>query len=190
MIIHLQFIPKNSDGLVTSNSDDFYVKALDFESFGIVLYNNNSEPNRVNKTEYLQKYADILGSLRDSCSIINPTITFEFSSFPTFNYAYIPIFNRYYFVDSIVSVRKNLWEISLSIDPLMTYKENILKQKAFIARNEFTFNPDIVDNSFPLKMGYDFEAIQGNKTIFENIDYENSYCCVLSGICEKSALAP
>lgn len=156
----------------------------------IFLYNNSSEPNRVDKQITIVEMVE--GALRDESSLTNLSVEIELSenTLPSFNYAYIPDFKRYFFIDDIMSVRSYLWRLSLSIDVLMTYKDKIRSLTAFISRNEFTYNPDIVDNSFPMKMGYDFEAIQGSTTAFEDVDYNNSYCCVLSGLCGKSALAP
>ena len=68
---------------------------------------------------------------------------------PTFNYVYIPVFNRYYFVDNIVSVRNRLWRISMSVDVLMSFKEQILKQYGFVKRNEFSYNQNLVDDKVP-----------------------------------------
>lgn len=64
----------------------------------------------------------------------------------TANYAYIPDFNRYYFITDITAVGRNLWMISMSVDVLMSYYGSIINLSAFIARNENDYNPFIVDD--------------------------------------------
>lgn len=62
------------------------------------------------------------------------------------NYAYIPEFNRYYFINDIISVRKNIWQLVMAVDVLMSYKKHILKLDAFVVRNEFDFNKYVKDD--------------------------------------------
>lgn len=64
----------------------------------------------------------------------------------TANYAYIPDFNRYYFVTDIAAVGRNLWMISLAVDVLMTYYCDIMDLSAFVARNEKLYSPFVVDD--------------------------------------------
>ena len=74
------------------------------------------------------------------------------------NYAKIDEFNRYYFISDIVSVRTNLWRLSLNCDVLMSYKKPLLELNALIARNEFTYNDLIEDNLVNFK--YDKNVIE------------------------------
>lgn len=74
------------------------------------------------------------------------------------NYAKIDDFNRYYFISDIVSVRTNLWRLSLNCDVLMSYKTPLLKLNALIARNEFDYNSFLFDNRRSMK--YDKEIIE------------------------------
>ena len=62
------------------------------------------------------------------------------------NYIYIPEFNRYYFITDIVSVRTNMWRLNMHVDVLMSYKDSILKQNAFVTRNEFTYDEMVKDD--------------------------------------------
>ena len=43
----------------------------------IVFYNNTAEMERVDKTNYLNKNFEIFGYLKNSTSIVNPTIVVE-----------------------------------------------------------------------------------------------------------------
>lgn len=76
------------------------------------------------------------------------------------NYAYIPEFNRYYFINDIISVRKNIWQLVMNVDVLMSYKDHILNLDAFVARNEFDFNKDLDDNLVSYKYNKDINYIK------------------------------
>lgn len=59
------------------------------EDFKLTLYKNSAEPNRVNKFDYLTYVGELTGTLRESCSIVNPMITIEYNGVPDFNYVYV-----------------------------------------------------------------------------------------------------
>ena len=77
----------------------------------IVLYANVSEINAVNKN--ITELITLTGTLREQSSIIDPVITIsDIDNYVgQMNYAYIPEFNRYYFITNVESVRNNLWKI-------------------------------------------------------------------------------
>ena len=104
----------------------------------IKIYNNISEQVKVGKT--LINVRDISGELKEACDIINPVIIISGENLSSYNYLYIPIFNRYYFITDIKVIRNNLWEISCHCDVLETYKNEIKKQKAIVARQENAYN--------------------------------------------------
>lgn len=134
--------------------------------FDLNLYQNTAEANRVDKSSYLTAVGTLSGVLRDECSVLNPTITIEYTQVPNFNYVYIPIFGRYYFVDNIVSVRKNIWRLSLRCDVLMTYRTGIDGLSAVIARQEFDYNPELVDNLLPVEKEMDVSVVEIASTAF------------------------
>lgn len=90
----------------------------------IILYVNSSERQAITKT--LSNGLTLTGSLRNESSVINPTILIETTNPSSYNYAYIPEFGRYYFITDIVSVRTNLWRVSMSVDVLMSFAQSIL----------------------------------------------------------------
>lgn len=110
----------------------------------IVAYYNNSEHNVLNKA--IIKATEYVGFLRDSSDIVNPTFTIEQEYVPNFNYVYIENFSRYYYVSNIHSIATGLWEISCTVDVLMSFKNSILKQTAIIARQENEYNLYLDDN--------------------------------------------
>lgn len=137
--------------------------------FSITLYRNSAEPNRVDKSDYLTTVQTISGVLREETSILAPIIKLELSSRPNANYCYIPQFGRYYYITDIVSIRNNLWELTLSVDVLMSHKEAILSSKGFVERNEFASNPLLIDKKRVIEQGYDIETHEVENDVF--VDY-------------------
>lgn len=156
-----------TEGTYITDGKTFKVRH-EYEGFGITLYNNKSEPNRVSKD--ITEVGSIYGTLRKECSIIEPIITIEYDGFPTFNYVRVDAFDRYYFVTDIVSVRQNVWEISLNIDVLMSYKNAIAECVGFIDRNEFTFDHMLQDKKLVIEYGLDVKDIPINNYVFEDFD--------------------
>lgn len=114
----------------------------------IVLYANSSEINKVDKS--LSELTTLTGTLREQSSIIDPIITISDidSYIGSMNYAYIPDFNRYYFITNIESVRNNLWKVSFHVDVLYTYKDAIRANSAIIERNENEYDLKLNDGLF------------------------------------------
>ena len=134
-----------------ANKDQDYKATYRTTTFLITLYKNTAENNKIDKTEFLTKVIDLQGYLRQETNIINPSIIIEYAGEINFNYVYISTFNRYYFVNSISSVRSNLWRIELSVDVLMTYKSTILNYNCYVSRNENEYNEYIEDTYLPLE---------------------------------------
>lgn len=102
----------------------------------IVLYVNNSEQNKINKS--LSNPATFSGVLKEETSIINPVILMEVDNPYNYNYAFIPEFNRYYFISNITSVNNKMWRISLKVDVLESFKNEIMASSAIISDTEIT----------------------------------------------------
>lgn len=154
--------------IVTSDVTLYAIfKETKSDVFELKLYQSTAEPNRVNKTSYLTLVNTIQGALRNYTSITDLSITIEYEPVPNFNYIYIPIFNRYYFVTDISSVREHLWEISASCDVLMTYKDSLLNCSAFIDRNENSYDQLIIDNKLPIKQGQTVDVHFITNTLFD-----------------------
>lgn len=117
----------------------------------ITLYKSTAENNRVDKTNYITQVTSLSGTLREQTNILNPSVLIELNTVPVFNYAYIPEFNRYYFVNNIESYRNNLWRIDMHVDVLMSYHSGIEWLNCLVARNEFTYNDYLVDNLVPVE---------------------------------------
>lgn len=105
--------------------------------FEIIFYTNTSEPNRIDKTNYLTEDFRVSGVLRNSTSLIVPIIEIEKQDVILSNYCYISAFRRYYYITNIFSNSSNIWEIHLTVDCLMSFKENIYELDVVCDRQEF-----------------------------------------------------
>lgn len=91
--------------------------------------------------------------IKSPSSIVNPVIQLSKASDPTtFNYAYIPEWKRYYFINDI-TYNLGLWVLSLTVDVLGTYRNQILLSEQYVLRNANDFDDNIVDNLYPVKAG-------------------------------------
>ena len=112
----------------------------------IRIFNNISEPNRVDKSDYITQNLILDGSFRDSVSITHPVIDIKSKNIINGNYIYIDEFNRYYFVRSIEIVRTGLYRMYCDVDVLMSFKTEIGNLKAVVKRNEFTYDNNLRDS--------------------------------------------
>ena len=100
----------------------------------ISFYNNVSEKEKIGKT--LKNKKSLTGFLKQATSVINPIITIEIENPSQFNYCHIPQFPRYYFINDMINVRNNLWEIHMKVDVLESFKTQIKANKAIVEKSE------------------------------------------------------
>lgn len=152
---------------VSGNIEITITTALDDSQLTIYTYRNNAEKNRVNKNDYLIPVDTITGTFRNSTNIINPVIEIEYDGVPDFNYIYINQLRRYYYVDSITSLVKNLWQIRLSIDVLMTYAPTIKTQTAHISRQENVYDENLLDIKRSMRSDVEYQIEEIETTVFD-----------------------
>lgn len=105
---------------------------------------NSSPEEKIGKS--LTTGEDFSCLLKDNCSILRPVIDINTSSdISGYNYMYIGAFNRYYYIDDIVSLHNNMWRISGHVDVLETYKEYILETQAVVKRQTNLYNTYLND---------------------------------------------
>ena len=89
--------------------------------------------------------------LKDNTSIIRPELEVV-ENVTAYNYAYIPAFSRYYFVQDVIW-EKGIWCMVLSEDVLATYKTVIGNTTAYILRCATFQDPTIIDSLYPTVVG-------------------------------------
>ena len=154
----------------------------------ITLYRCTSEKNRLDKTDYLFNRSNSTCQIKFPTSVIDPVFTMQWNSdmiVVQFNYAYIPEFNRYYFIDDIISIANNLWEVHCHVDALMSWKDEIVNNTCRVMRNEFRGNDFIVDDMaeylpyYKVKKTFDYEPVTFKQTLFEQAHGENDCAFVV-----------
>lgn len=144
----------------------------------ITFYKTKSETNKINKT--LSDSISLTGSIKDNTNIVNPTITVQYNAdLLTINYCYIPIFNRYYFVNSI-ELDGDILVIVMACDVLMSFKNDILSSKVRVIRSsssKIKYLPDSLITQ-TAKTNYTFKKLG---TGFNVAESTNNYVLVLSG---------
>lgn len=98
-------------------------------------------------------------TLKMATSIMNPVIRLDFADqedpdVHIFNYAYIPDFNRYYFVEDVKVMRGMIWEYSLRVDILGSFRSTIAVSYLYLLRCSRDYDGDLVDSYYPVRANY------------------------------------
>lgn len=80
--------------------------------------------------------------LLDDVSLYNPVFQSEYWDYND-NYCYWA--NRYYYVTDVVTLRQNLFEVHCEIDPLATWKDDIMATTAFVTFSTSDYDIGIPD---------------------------------------------
>ncbi len=111
----------------------------------------------IKKRENSTKRPDVAGvllqcTIKTESSIENPTLELNLGLqyAPNYNYAYIPDFNRYYFIENR-TYSPPKWTFSLSVDVLATYKADIGAANLYVLRAAAEKDGNVVDTLYPAK---------------------------------------
>lgn len=122
----------------------------------IRLYNISAPPEKVTKVTSSTNY-DVIENVvffdANAIDVIHPVIKLklntELSQNIKYNYCYIAKLGRYYFIDTI-KTDGGLVIMELSVDPLQSFKSDILGSTQYVIRSEKWPNRKIVDSLLPL----------------------------------------
>lgn len=119
----------------------------------VTFYNFAKKPNSTKQPDVNGTTANC--ELIEDTSIINPKIRWHEPATPAvnvydFNYCYIQIFGRYYFVTDI-KYELGTWLISLSVDVLATARDIIGPSTQYVLRSAYEFDGDVLDTAYPTK---------------------------------------
>lgn len=84
----------------------------------------------------------------EPCSVTSPTIIIAGEDPTGYNYAYIPKWQRYYFVQDW-TYRDGRWFLSLMVDVLASWRSNIMASSQYVSRSASSGNIGIQDDVFP-----------------------------------------
>lgn len=101
--------------------------------------------------------------LKENSSIANPEIILDMGTedTPTWNYAYIAEFSRYYYVSDWTWIQNRLWSASLSTDLLATFRDDIGASEMYVLRSSAASDGNIVDDYYPCKITCQTEELIG-----------------------------
>ena len=115
----------------------------------ILLYNISKD---INSTALPSGEAvELTGNLRLPSSVENPVIEIEADALPDYNYAYIPAFSRYYWINNRGCSTNKLFVLSMSVDPLATFATEIGASTQYVLRAADDFDGTITDTLYPTK---------------------------------------
>ena len=161
----------------------------------IRLYASQFEKNKVVKNVRNMIRGTFNGTLRERCSIIEPVITLNATEeIPMYrilesNYAYIPEFNRYYFITDMEVVNNNLVTVYMRVDVLNSFSDEIKNLSVMVSRQEYIYDNSLLDDKVPIGPGKFIKYLypkddKGSDTTFSlfNAASDNSqpHCFVLS----------
>ena len=87
--------------------------------------------------------------LKAPCNIIDPEIKIATQNDPTgYNYCYLPTFSRYYWVKNW-TYADGLWNASLTVDTLASYRDQIGYSTEYVVRSSARFDGTISDGLYP-----------------------------------------
>ncbi len=143
----------------------------------IKLYYNSSD-NRCIKKVLADEFT-ITGTLRESTSIVNPEITVVSSNPLRYNYCYIPSLKRYYYINNVISVKNGVWKLIMEVDPLMSFKNDILALKVVVSKQSSPANGDeYIDDGSLVTDNLMFKTVYNFANGFNN---ESEYILITAG---------
>ena len=150
------------------------------------LYRTPSDERMVRKT-LNDKFSFDKINLKQDCSITHPIFVLGKTSsteamdtvgwWRKFNYCYCENFERYYYIRNIVFQKTGLIEIQCEVDPLMSFKDDILNTTQLVTRQEYKQQRYIPDSSLPIHA-----AVKTQITTFGNAVGGSDYTLVLETV--------
>lgn len=131
--------------------------------FTIWLITSNKKSNSTKRLSYSKDGVDYDCKLVSGTSIINPVLELVLANkqaVPHGNHAYIPQFNRYYFVNDI-KYSEGFWYVSCTVDVLASFRTSILNSTQFVTRSTIGYDDRAVETLYPAETyGYvdDFDG--------------------------------
>lgn len=150
------------------------------------LYRTPSDERMINKT-LNDKFSFDKINLKQDCSITHPEFVLGKTSstepidtvgwWRKFNYCYCSNLDRYYFIRNIVFQKTGLVVLQCEVDPLMSFKDDILNSTQLVTRQEYKQQRYIPDTSLPIHA-----AVKTQITMFGNAIGGSDYTLVLETV--------
>lgn len=120
------------------------------------MYQYNGDIRTVNKK--LPNPVEMNGQIRNSFDLLNPVVTIQTKDGFKYNYCFIPVFGRYYYIETATAIGGNKYELSLSVDVLKTYENEIFAATATVTESDRP-NPYISNRNKSYNVQPNFEKV-------------------------------
>lgn len=134
----------------------------------VILYNTTSDATQVTKA--LTTIATLSNVHPvDAQDMQRPLLkigSVDISSIKNVNFAYIPEYGRYYYVDAPVVQNNKVCALSLSVDVLMSFDSSIRNLTALVSRQEKNYNLYLPDPEFKVYANTDKKTLRFSNTPF------------------------
>ena len=143
----------------------------------IHFYQNASDKRVINKTLNIE-YTMSGCQLATPTSATDPEVIIDMTEgLYQYNYCYIPYFSRYYYITDMVELDGVRMSIKCHVDPLMSFKDEILNCNVNSRTNENSYDMYLPDDR-PVETRY----IRYSKKFGVSFDdFENSYVLITVG---------
>ena len=151
----------------------------------VKLYSMNKRRNSTARPSGLDSALTVQVTLKDSSGVLHPLLEIYQSAAwnpSSYNYAYIADFSRYYWIDEWTYINGR-WQVSMSVDPLATYKTEIGNSTKYILRCANLKNSNVIDTLYP-SVG-DAPTVIYNQADF-HFSQDFADCCYVLGVANRS----
>jgi hypothetical protein len=121
-----------------------------------IFYKYNGKYNSLPKT--LGTGTTLQGLLWDTYNVASPVITVRHALPFDFNYCYVPVFGKYYFINRVDVTGKDTARLTLSCDVLQTYADAILQSTGTVTQRD-TPNKYVNDRVMKYDVRPNFETV-------------------------------
>lgn len=140
------------------------------------MYNTSDSNNTINKT--LANETEFNIKLKGNTSITQPVVVLHSNNIILFNYAYIPEFNRYYFVDKIELFPNGIYNITLKVDVLESFKNDIKNSYGMISKQTNINN--YYNDGYESEIKKEVDLYRSNITF--NLDTKEKVLVTIGGV--------
>ena len=123
------------------------------------------------------------GKLLYDKDILNPTVLIS-GDILAYNYCYIPLLNRFYYITGITARTGAQEEINLKCDVLQSWKSGILANQAIIERQENEYNTYLQDSMLWTQNNKDVAFIPFQDDVGKQVEFKrenNTYILTIAG---------
>lgn len=129
----------------------------------VQFFYNTSDARVINKNIITGETFE--GQARDEIDVMAPTIRFDTDGVLRYNYAYIPSLQRYYNVTTRNAFREGLWDVTFSVDVLMSFRGDISQLAVVVDKqsmekngNEYIDDSSLVAENVMFQTIYNFQS--------------------------------